>query len=99
MPLPNGKKLVLGIEGSANKIGVGIVTEDGDVLSNPRHTYVNNIYSITVRKTSSDINHFLMQAHYTPRRRLSSERNVNPPSSMGDPTNQTIFKRSRCNER
>lgn len=40
MPLPNGKKLVLGIEGSANKIGVGIVTEDGDVLSNPRHTYV-----------------------------------------------------------
>ena len=34
----NGKKLVLGIEGSANKIGVGIVNEDGDILSNPRHT-------------------------------------------------------------
>jgi len=44
MPLPNGKKLVLGIEGSANKIGVGIVTEDGDVLSNPRHTYVICVY-------------------------------------------------------
>lgn len=37
----DGKKLVLGIEGSANKIGVGIVNEDGDILSNPRHTYVD----------------------------------------------------------
>lgn len=31
--------LVLGIEGSANKIGVGIV-ENGVVLSNPRKTYI-----------------------------------------------------------
>ena len=31
--------LVLGIEGSANKIGVGIVSDNGDILSNPRHTY------------------------------------------------------------
>ena len=30
----------LGIEGSANKIGVGIVTEDGTILANPRKTYV-----------------------------------------------------------
>lgn len=29
---------VLGIEGSANKIGVGII-RDGKVLSNPRHTF------------------------------------------------------------
>lgn len=29
---------VLGIEGSANKVGVGIVKDDGSVLSNPRHT-------------------------------------------------------------
>lgn len=29
---------ILGIEGSANKIGVGII-RDGEVLSNPRHTY------------------------------------------------------------
>ena len=29
---------VLGIEGSANKIGVGIV-RDGEVLSNPRSTF------------------------------------------------------------
>lgn len=30
----------IGIEGSANKIGVGIVTLDGSILSNPRHTYI-----------------------------------------------------------
>jgi len=33
-------KIALGIEGSANKIGVGIVTQDGKVLSNPRETYI-----------------------------------------------------------
>lgn len=32
--------LALGIEGSANKVGVGIVREDGTILSNPRHTLV-----------------------------------------------------------
>lgn len=31
-------KLALGIEGSANKVGVGIVREDGEILANPRHT-------------------------------------------------------------
>ena len=30
--------IALGIEGSANKIGVGIVRDDGEILSNPRHT-------------------------------------------------------------
>uniref|UniRef100_H2YKF0 N(6)-L-threonylcarbamoyladenine synthase n=1 Tax=Ciona savignyi TaxID=51511 RepID=H2YKF0_CIOSA len=30
---------VLGLEGSANKIGIGVI-RDGEVLSNPRHTYV-----------------------------------------------------------
>jgi hypothetical protein len=45
MPSAQGKKLVLGIEGSANKIGVGIVTEDGEILSNPRHTYDSIIVS------------------------------------------------------
>jgi len=29
---------ILGLEGSANKIGVGII-RDGEVLSNPRRTY------------------------------------------------------------
>ena len=33
-------RLALGIEGSANKVGVGIVREDGAILSNPRHTFV-----------------------------------------------------------
>ena len=31
---------VLGIEGSANKIGVGVVSSTGAILSNPRHTYI-----------------------------------------------------------
>ena len=31
---------ILGIEGSANKIGVGVVASDGTVLSNPRRTYI-----------------------------------------------------------
>jgi len=30
----------LGFEGSANKIGVGIV-KDGEVLANPRQTYIS----------------------------------------------------------
>lgn len=34
------KKIALGIEGSANKISVGIVTSDGDILSNPRKTFI-----------------------------------------------------------
>ncbi|KAJ3702297.1 hypothetical protein LUZ61_006002 [Rhynchospora tenuis] len=32
--------VAIGIESSANKIGVGIVTLDGSILSNPRHTYI-----------------------------------------------------------
>jgi N6-L-threonylcarbamoyladenine synthase len=31
---------VLGIEGSANKVGVGIVTSEGDILANVRRTFV-----------------------------------------------------------
>lgn len=31
---------ILGIEGSANKVGVGIISSDGTILSNPRHTYI-----------------------------------------------------------
>lgn len=35
------KRLIaLGIEGSANKIGVGIVTSDGEILANPRKTFI-----------------------------------------------------------
>jgi tRNA A37 threonylcarbamoyltransferase TsaD len=31
---------IMGFEGSANKIGVGIVDEEGNILANVRHTYV-----------------------------------------------------------
>ena len=31
---------MLGIEGSANKIGVGVVDQQGNILSNPRKTFV-----------------------------------------------------------
>ena len=34
------KIVSLGIEGSANKIGVGIVDEDGEIYSNPRMTFI-----------------------------------------------------------
>mmetsp|Transcript_28159 Transcript_28159/g.61668 ORF Transcript_28159/g.61668 Transcript_28159/m.61668 type:complete len:179 (+) Transcript_28159:103-639(+) len=32
--------IALGIEGSANKIGVGIAKSDGTILANPRKTYI-----------------------------------------------------------
>ncbi|CAG9463405.1 unnamed protein product [Pedinophyceae sp. YPF-701] len=32
--------IALGIEGSANKCAVGIVKDDGTILSNPRHTFI-----------------------------------------------------------
>lgn len=32
---------VMGFEGSANKIGIGIVRGDGQILSNPRHTFIS----------------------------------------------------------
>jgi N6-L-threonylcarbamoyladenine synthase len=31
--------IAIGFEGSANKIGIGII-QDGTVLSNPRRTYI-----------------------------------------------------------
>ena len=34
------KLLALGIEGSANKIGIGVVSNDGTILSNPRRTFI-----------------------------------------------------------
>ncbi|KAK3137316.1 hypothetical protein QOZ80_5BG0450740 [Eleusine coracana subsp. coracana] len=37
--LPAGP-LAIGLESSANKIGIGVVSLSGDILSNPRHTYV-----------------------------------------------------------
>ena len=43
LPLKNGKTIALGIEGSANKIGVGVVKYFNDeytILSNPRKTFI-----------------------------------------------------------
>lgn len=33
-------KIALGIEGSANKIGIGILKSNGEILSNPRKTFI-----------------------------------------------------------
>ena len=33
--------IVLGLEGSANKLGIGIITSEGNILSNIRHTYIS----------------------------------------------------------
>ena len=33
-------KIALGIEGSANKIGIGILNSNGEILSNPRKTFI-----------------------------------------------------------
>eukprot|EP00960_Hanusia_phi_P043040 755833-Hanusia_phi.AAC.9 len=38
--LPQNRMLALGLEGSANKLGIGVVREDGTILSNVRHTFV-----------------------------------------------------------
>lgn len=32
--------IALGIEGSANKIGIGIVDQDGHIYANPRYTFI-----------------------------------------------------------
>ncbi|CBZ52471.1 putative glycoprotease family domain-containing protein [Neospora caninum Liverpool] len=36
----SGSLLCLGIESSANKVGVGIVSSNGEILSNPRETFI-----------------------------------------------------------
>ena len=38
--MEGGRLIVMGMEGSANKIGVGLVDETGAVLSNPRRTFI-----------------------------------------------------------
>eukprot|EP01059_Diplonema_ambulator_P030675 TRINITY_DN5344_c0_g1_i1.p1 TRINITY_DN5344_c0_g1~~TRINITY_DN5344_c0_g1_i1.p1 ORF type:complete len:374 (+),score=96.91 TRINITY_DN5344_c0_g1_i1:58-1179(+) len=40
MAVPQEGLIALGIEGSANKVGVGIVKEDGSILANVRKTYI-----------------------------------------------------------
>lgn len=40
-PIAPEKLYVMGFEGSANKIGIGIVRGDGQILANPRHTFIS----------------------------------------------------------
>jgi len=41
MECDNAKPVIaMGIEGSANKIGVGIIDETGKIYSNPRTTFI-----------------------------------------------------------
>ncbi len=37
--MPSRAQFVLGMEGSANKIGIGIVSRNGDIVANVRETY------------------------------------------------------------
>lgn len=46
--------LTLGIEGSANKIGVGILTKDGTILANPRKTFITPPGTGFLPKETSD---------------------------------------------
>jgi N6-L-threonylcarbamoyladenine synthase len=46
--------IALGIEGSANKIAVGIVTSEGKILSNPRKTYITPPGTGFVPKETAD---------------------------------------------
>ena len=48
------KSLVLGIEGSANKIGIGIVDMEGNILANPRKTYITPPGTGFVPKETAD---------------------------------------------
>ena len=49
--------VIIGFEGSANKIGVGII-RDGVVFSNPRRTFITppGIYYINLHKNISQLN-------------------------------------------
>ncbi len=39
----------MGFEGSANKLGVGIVKDDGSILANIRHTYPSVTFIHTIQ--------------------------------------------------
>ena len=45
---------ILGMEGSANKIGIGIVDKKGNILANPRKTYITPPGTGFVPKETSD---------------------------------------------
>ncbi|KAJ6389838.1 hypothetical protein OIU84_029097, partial [Salix udensis] len=49
------RMIALGFEGSANKTGVGVVTLDGAILSNPGHAYITPPGQETAGITPDDI--------------------------------------------
>lgn len=46
--------MVLGIEGSANKIGIGIVDLAGNILANPRETFITPVGTGFVPKETAE---------------------------------------------
>lgn len=40
MSITKKRCIAVGMEGSANKLGIGVVDSDGNILSNLRHTYI-----------------------------------------------------------
>ncbi|XXG58793.1 hypothetical protein AAC387_Pa04g1004 [Persea americana] len=55
------RMIALGFEGSTNKIGIGVETLDGTILSNPRHTYITPpTHGFLPRETAHHhLHHFL----------------------------------------
>lgn len=63
--LPQRLRIAIGFEGSANKIGIGIVREDGHILANVRYVTCFSFYPIQANSWRS--NHFpiIFDTHFT----------------------------------
>ncbi len=72
---------VLGIEGSANKVGVGIVGEDGSILANPRRTCADGLLLARFTKHLSSIG-ACVQVHHAARPGLFTEGDSSPPPGI-----------------
>lgn len=86
---------VLGIEGSANKVGVGIVDETGAVLSNPRKTCVMSTSSALADMAAIPMTRAIMQVHHASRDRIPSTRNCCASSATRGVNCQAGVGRSR----
>ncbi|XXG79905.1 hypothetical protein AAC387_Pa09g0872 [Persea americana] len=70
--------IALGFEGSANKIGVGVVTLDGTILSNPHHTYITPpTHGFLPRETAHHHLH-----HFLPLNRSALDTAFNSPADI-----------------
>ena len=94
--------IALGIEGSANKVGVGIVRDDGTILANPRHTYALLHVRRLVRKYSATSCGALTylgctQVHHPARARLPATADGNaPPGARQTAARQAIAPQRRA---